>query len=121
MAIVLPILALILVAVVDASRAFDAYIVLTNAAREGARFASLQPTPDDSLIHLLVINDVVGSGTNVSQMQDFDSSNVQIVRGATGVTVTLTYPFQLWFGGIVGMDVFPLQKTSSMPKYIPGW
>jgi Flp pilus assembly protein TadG len=119
MAIILPVLALILVAVVDASRAFDAYIVLTNAAREGARFASLQPAPNDGLIELLVINDVVGSGTNVTQMHDFDSSNIQIQRGATGVTVTLTYEFDLWFGGLVGINAFPLEKTSAMPKYLP--
>ena len=39
-AVVLPILLLLVVAIVDFGRAFDAYIILTNAAREGARFGS---------------------------------------------------------------------------------
>ena len=43
-AIVFPILLLLLAAVVDFGRAFDAYIVLTNAAREGARYGAIHPS-----------------------------------------------------------------------------
>ena len=42
-AVVLPILLLLVAAIVDFGRAFDAYIILTNAAREGARFGSVNP------------------------------------------------------------------------------
>ena len=39
-AIVLPLLVLILAGMVDVGRAFNSYMVITNAAREGARAAS---------------------------------------------------------------------------------
>jgi Flp pilus assembly protein TadG len=119
MAFVVPILALFLVVIVDASRAFDALIVLTNAAREGARFASLEPTPDDGRVELLIINDVLDSGTNITQMTDFSADNITIEWGTTATTVTLTYEFDLWFGGIVGLSNLPLTRESVMPKYLP--
>jgi len=41
-AIVLPVVLLLLVAIVDAGRVFHAWLIVTNAAREGARAASAQ-------------------------------------------------------------------------------
>lgn len=41
-AIVLPVVLLLLVAIVDAGRVFHAWLIVTNAAREGARSASAQ-------------------------------------------------------------------------------
>ena len=41
-AIVLPVVLLLLVAIVDAGRVFHAWLIVTNAAREGARSASTQ-------------------------------------------------------------------------------
>lgn len=116
MAFVVPILLLLVVVVVDAARAFDAYIVLTNAAREGARFASLANPLTEQEIKELVVEDVVGSGTNVTHMADFDESHVTLAANAYAVTVTLTYDFPLWFGGLVGIDSFRLQKEAVMPR-----
>jgi len=50
------------------------YIVLTNAAREGARFASLDFPLEEPEILQLVVDDVVGSGTNISTMPQFATS-----------------------------------------------
>lgn len=115
MAFALPMLLLLLVAVVDGARAFDAYIVLTNAAREGARFATLKRGPSVTQIEQLVVTDVVGSGTNVTNMSDFSTSDVQVDVGTTAVTVTVSYDFDLWFGGLVGFNNFPLQQHAVMP------
>jgi Flp pilus assembly protein TadG len=41
-AIVLPVVLLLLVAIVDAGRVFHSWLIVTNAAREGARSASAQ-------------------------------------------------------------------------------
>lgn len=41
-AIVLPVVLLLLVAIVDSGRVFHAWLIVTNAAREGARSASAQ-------------------------------------------------------------------------------
>jgi len=115
-ALVVPILLLLLVSAVDAARAFDAHIVLKNAAREGARFGSLADplTPDE--IRYLVTEDVLGSGTNITSMADFDEGNVQIAESIKSVTVTLTYEFPLWFGGLVGIETFDLSATAVMPR-----
>lgn len=116
MAFVVPILLLLVVAVVDAARAFDAHIVLTNAAREGARFASLANPLTEDEIKELVVEDVVGSGTNITHMADFDESHVTLQANAYAVTVTVSYDFPLWFGGLVGIDTFHLQKEAVMPR-----
>ena len=119
MAFVLPVLILLLVVVVDAGRAFDAYIVLSNAAREGARFGSLQLEPPPIQVKDLVVQDVLGSGTNVTHMEYFTRDNVTVVDTSTSdsVKVIVWYDFPLWFGGIVGMDTFHLQTEAVMPKY----
>jgi Flp pilus assembly protein TadG len=115
MTFALPILLLILIAVIDLSRAFDAYIVLTNAVREGARYGSRDPSMELTDIQNLVVADVTGSGTNVTNMDDFAPGNVAVEVGTRAVTVTATYDFELWFAGIVGFDSFPLEKRAAMP------
>jgi Flp pilus assembly protein TadG len=115
-AVIVPILLLLLAAVVDFGRAFDAYIVLTNAAREGARFASLAYPLTESEIQQLVIEDVVGSGTNITNMTEFTTANVLLESTESDVAVTVSYDFDLWFGGIIGLDTIPLSKTAVMAR-----
>ena len=116
-ALVVPFLLLLLAVVVDAARAFDAFIVLTNAAREGARFASLEPSPNTAEIQDLVVDDVLNSGTNITHMEHFTSTNV-LLDTTTLVTVTevtVWYDFPLWFGGLLGFDTLRLEKSATMP------
>jgi Flp pilus assembly protein TadG len=114
-ALVIPFLLLLIVLVVDASRAFDAFIVLTNAAREGARYAAIEPEPTVDMIENFIVEDVLGSGTNITHMGLFSTGNVELERGAQVVTVTLSYDFPLWFGGLVGLDDLLLRRTATMP------
>ena len=115
MALTLPILLLLVVAVVDFGRAFDAMIVLTNAVREGARYGSRVEGMTVSDIQDLVVEDVLGSGTNITNMPDFEASHVTVEIGAHSVRVAVSYDFQLWFGGIIGLDTIELTKESVMP------
>ena len=115
MTIALPILLLLLIAVIDFARAFDAYIVLTNAVREGARTATRNLGLDEEFIQELVRDDVLGSGTNITNMADFEVDDVTVQRGTSAITVTVNYDFELWFAGIVGMDTIQLEKGSAMP------
>jgi hypothetical protein len=117
MAFVIPILVLLLAVIVDTARAFDAYIVLTNAAREGARFGSLQLNPSPIEVRQLVVNDVLGSGTNITHMNAFGTSNVLIEESETDFRVTVWYDFPLWFGGVLGLPRFHLEKEAVMPKF----
>jgi Flp pilus assembly protein TadG len=118
MAFLVPILALLLVVVIDAARAFDAYIVLTNAVREGARYGSFDTSATDAAVKQIVVDDVLGSGTNLTRMEDFSASNVTIAglaQNSTAVIVTATYDFPLYFGGLVGLNTFHLEKQAVMP------
>lgn len=120
-AIVVPVLLLLLAAVIDFGRAFDAYIVLTNAAREGARFGSVRPTIDVAQVKQIVVDDVLGSGTNVTHMDDFTAVNVTVLDYETQtdnyVKVTVWYDFNLWFGGIIGIPRVRLTKVAEMPRW----
>ncbi len=119
MALVTPILLLLLIAVIDLARAFDAYIVLTNAVREGARFGSRDLGLTEWEVQLLVAEEVTGSGTNVTNMANFMPEDVTVIKGTRAVTVTATYEYDLWFGGAVGYDTLQLEKTSAMPIMRP--
>ncbi|HSR31116.1 MAG TPA: TadE family protein [Anaerolineae bacterium] len=117
-AVVFPILLLLVAAVVDFGRAFDAYIVLTNAVREGARYGTLQdPQPPVLDVENIVIVDVLGSGTNITTMDAFGADNVDVLMGSTAVTVTATYDFDLWFGGVIGLPTVTLSKSAVMPMF----
>jgi Flp pilus assembly protein TadG len=115
-ALVVPILLLLLAAIIDFGRAFDTYIVLTNAAREGARFASLANPIEPAQIRDLVYDDVVGSGMNITDMSTFKKGDIILEESTDIVTVTVPYTMTLWFGGLIGVDQLPLQKTAVMPR-----
>jgi hypothetical protein len=119
-AIIFPLLLLLLAAVVDFGRAFDAYIVLTNAAREGARWGSVNPELTVDEVQQIVVEDVLGSGTNVTDWTSFATGNVTVIgqeAGSEEVTVIVTYEFRLWFAGLIGFDTVTLSKTSVMPRW----
>jgi Flp pilus assembly protein TadG len=115
-AVLLPILLLLVAAVVDFGRAFDTYIVLTNAAREGARFGSLAYPLTETEIRDLVYDDVVGSGTNITDMSSFQKDDISLQASTDVVTVTVAYTMDLWFAGLIGLDEIRLQKTAIMPR-----
>jgi Flp pilus assembly protein TadG len=118
MAIAFPILLLLLLAVIDFARIMDAGIVLTNAAREGARYASNEAGLTEAEIQQMVVNDVLGSGTNITMMDDFALSNVAVDLSVTDeVRVTITYNFGLWFGGLANMDNVLLTREAVMPRF----
>jgi Flp pilus assembly protein TadG len=122
-AVVFPILVLLLAAIIDFGRAFDAYIILTNAAREGARFGSTNPELPEADVKQLVVDDVLGSGTNVTRMTGFGLDNVAVTgqhEGSTEVVVTVTFQFDLWFGRLIGIPQLTLTKTAEMPRWRAG-
>ena len=49
-ALILPILILLLVGILDTGRAVNAYVTISNASREGARYVALNPTAAPSAI-----------------------------------------------------------------------
>lgn len=109
LALLLPLLCLILVGIIDLGRAFNAYIVITNAAREGARYGALHPD-DTSGIKARVINEAVGSGV------DLTPDDIQISSSSSGnpIRVTVTYNLPLIAGLILGGSTVQVQSSVEM-------
>jgi Flp pilus assembly protein TadG len=95
--------------------------ILTNAVREGARYGTLRnPQPPVDEVAGIVVTDVLGSGTNITQMTDFGLGNVTVEGQAADsevVRVEATYDFDLWFGGIIGFRTITVTKDASMPRW----
>jgi len=62
--LLLPALVLILVGTIDFGRAFNAYITVTNAAREGARYGAMYPD-DTANIKARTRNEAAGSSVEI--------------------------------------------------------
>jgi hypothetical protein len=94
---------LLLVGVADFGRAFNNYIIIANASREGARYASHFPH-DDAGIRTRTVQEA----DNFDLVPPLDpSSNVSVVfpngsnLAGDPVHVIVTYQFQTIMGGLV--------------------
>ncbi len=119
-ALTFPVLLLMLLAIVDFGRAIDALIIVTNATREGARHASVDPSLSVSDIQALVRDQIRGSGTNVTTLSNFGDdldNQVQVTITDDAVTVVVTYDFPTWFGPIIRLDTIRIRKQAVMPVY----
>ena len=97
-ALALPLVLLLCVSVFEFGRAFQHWQILTNAAREGARLATLPGTTDDA------VGSRVRAYLSAGRLYSADYAAVDIVRdaeislGAAGTAsasvVTVNYPFQ---------------------------
>ena len=96
-AVTLPILLLVSVGIFEFGRAYQTWQIMTNAAREGARMASLPGTTDDAVTNR--VRTYLADG----QVANAAATAVAITRGnviaiggggtATASRVTVTYPF----------------------------
>jgi Flp pilus assembly protein TadG len=91
-AVTLPIILMICVGVVEFGRAYQTWQVLTNAAREGARVATVRGTSD------LDVESAVRSFMAAEQLGDAGTAPVAIKRqvafgSKTATEVTIQYPF----------------------------
>jgi len=131
LAIVLPILLLICAAIMDFGMLFQRYEVVTNAAREGARLASLPGgyTPTD--IQNRVNDYLTSSGLDPAPTPPTVAYS-NVVVGGTGPTVsmvqvTVQYPSEFTFLGALlglvggsGYGTITLQASSQMRVEVPG-
>jgi Flp pilus assembly protein TadG len=131
LAIVLPILLLICAAIMDFGMLFQRYEVVTNAAREGARLASLPGgyTPTD--IQNRVNDYLTSSGLDPAPTPPTVTYS-NVVVGGTGPTVSMVqvlvaYPSEFTFlgslAGLVGgggWTTITLQASSQMRVEVPG-
>ena len=108
LAIVLPILLLICAAIMDFGFLFQRYEVVTNAAREGARLASLADTYSDTDIQNRVNDYLTSSGLTAAPTAPVIVRSAMNVGGVGPVvdivSVTVFYPSQFTFiGSLAGL------------------
>lgn len=111
MAILTPLLLLLLVGVLDFSRVFNQYIVVTNASREGARYASRFPN-DTGGIQQAAIDEAASSGVSLAP------SDVAIApsnaAAGTEVRVTVTLAVSTFLGSYIGYPNLTVGATTGM-------
>lgn len=110
-ALVLPLLVLLLVGVADFGRAFNNYIIITNASREGARYASRFPWLEND-IEQAAIREAANFGVPLT------TANVTVNGvGATRsqpIEVVVTYDFPTILGGVIGANNLTLTAATEM-------
>ena len=121
MALILPLLLLLLAAIADFGRAFQSYIVITNAAREGARLATRLPqnSSTDNLIRSAVIQEAANSGLDLT---DPNHTTIPIPidpplaerEAGKAITVTVEYTVTTFFGGLIGLDEIGMRSRTAM-------
>jgi hypothetical protein len=117
-AIVLPFLFLVLFGVLDLGRLFFSGITITNAARTGARYAARNRNK--------LVSDVIAAARSeaTSTSIDLASSPINVTcpdtasswpcAGGETVRVTITYDFDLIFGGIINLPSLQLIRSYEM-------
>lgn len=111
LALLVPVLILILIGIIDFGRVFNAYITITNAAREGARYGAMHPDDADG-IKARVVNEATASGVNVEDVE------VEFPNGTSEpgnpIRVKVIYGFPLITAFLFGGGTITLQSAAEM-------
>lgn len=113
MALMLPLLILILAGVADLGRAFHDFIVINNASREGARYASHFPDKTNLVIST-TINEAADSGVTITSDMVTMTLGLTIDTKGVPVTVAVSYPFRPIFTRILGLTVITMTAQTQM-------
>lgn len=111
MALALFILVFLLIGIVDIGRAFHHYMVITNAAREGARYGSRFPE-DQSGIHNATIQEAANSGVTI-ETGDITITGLNSEEN-TPIQVEIEYQLPTIIGGLIGLDELTLRSDTQM-------
>jgi Flp pilus assembly protein TadG len=100
-ALVVPVLLLVLVGILDTGRAVNAYVTISNASREGARYAALNPT---------AVPAAIKSSAVVPHAQQLDPA---------GIAVSVTYNASVTSTSCPVATTTPPPTSSPAPTTIP--
>jgi len=122
LAIILPFLLMILLGIIDFGRVFYAYVTITNASREGARYGSLHPLWIDEGISANPNNvkfHVIQEAANTVGILPED---ITVITDAQTITVTVQVDFETFFFGNLPYirdwlsgGAFPIVAKSAFP------
>jgi Flp pilus assembly protein TadG len=111
MAVVIMLLLIIVAGIVDIGGMYVSYVAITNAAREGARYASHFPGLEDG-IKQAAVQEAAGGGVVLAP------ANVSVVglSSAPGETieVRVQYVFDTMMGGLTGLGSITLRSSTKM-------
>jgi Flp pilus assembly protein TadG len=118
-------LLLLLAGAVDIGRAFYGFIVVTNAAREGARLASRLPCADANRAALRAAiveavkdeTDSISAGTTVVVTITPDPVSEHCAAAGTPIDVTVSYDFTTIMASVLGVSEFPISNSASMVAF----
>ncbi len=122
LALLLPVLILIFAGVLDLGRAFQAYMTVANAAREGARYAAFHMNDCTELYNNLrprIENEAAGSNIDLSSATVVLEPSCSQANYSPGdpVSVRVEYNFQLITGMIFGGDTVLISASTTMSQF----
>lgn len=126
MAVVTPLLLLMLAGIADLGRAFYTYISLTNAAREGARYAArfpFQDIADDVTEVVRRVQDepnmpgVSWDAVAVTVVWSVVDDDTQRPVSGTPVTVEASLELDTLLGSVLGLPSLPVRTQAVMIVY----
>jgi Flp pilus assembly protein TadG len=113
-ALIFPVLMLIVFGVLDLGRLFHASIVVANSAREGARYGTLNPPPDNTpAIIASAMAEAGNSGIIIPPGNVFVSCPLGCDSGLP-VRVTVEYDFQMIIGIVFGDPIIHFARYAEM-------
>ena len=120
-ALLLPLLLLIVFGVLDLGRAFHAAIVITNAARVGARYGMDYPGNYNGIL-AAARAEAVGSGIDLTTstidaycVDPLDPANFPVPCGSgKPLRVSVTYNFTLILGFVLPDPTIPIYRDTEM-------
>ena len=117
-ALVLPLLLVVIAGIVDFAFLFQRYEVITNAAREGARLASLSApfTYSDAQVNTRV-RDYIKAGLNMTDLSPVQPTSGQLVTVTYRHTFLLLGPMLALINGSWGTNM-NLVATSQMRREV---
>lgn len=128
MAIVTPLLLVLLAGIVDIGRTFNNYIIITNAAREGARLAARLPCYTDNstqraalraAIVAAVVQEAANSGIQLdpAEISIYPDPASACAGAGNPIRVTVTHPYSTLMGGILGIGNLSLPSSATMVSF----
>lgn len=119
LALLLPFFFLLLMGIADLGRAFYTYVSLTNAAREGARFASRFPFENNVDDINEVIRRVQDEPNIAGVAWDTVVVNIEGLGSASGepLTVTATLDLDTFVGDLFSLPAITVRSQAAMIIY----
>ena len=112
-ALLLPLLAILLAGVIDVGRGFHARVILTNAVREGARYAASNPT-DDSAIRTVVHSELCETSVRGITDDEITITKPDPIAAEQPITVRARFSFTPLMGAMLGIGAIPIDVTARM-------